>query len=141
MIRKELKEKAKEYAKSHALFYMSTKNKKIVTSAKEVALGYRTGFNAGYTDGYEVGKKNERDLQCGKNYLEKLEKENKALKEQIYEMKKMTFEEWKAENSHEIEDLADYFMRHDTEDYFVHDKYLEVYDKIESLCKAAFDRE
>ena len=54
---------------------------------------------------------------------------------------KKTFEEWKADNSHEIEDLADYFMRHDTEDYFVHDKYLEAYEKIELLCKAAFDRE
>lgn len=56
-------------------------------------------------------------------------------------MKKKTFEEWKADNSHEIEDLADYFMRHDTEDYFVHDKYLEAYEKIELLCKLAFDRE
>lgn len=46
MKKKELKEKAKEYAKSHALFYMSTKDKKIVTSAKEVEHGYRTGFNA-----------------------------------------------------------------------------------------------
>lgn len=57
MTKKELKEKAKEYAKSHALFYMSPKDKKIVTSAKEVEHGYRTGFNAGYTDGYETGKK------------------------------------------------------------------------------------
>lgn len=62
-------------------------------------------------------------------------------KGELCEMKKMTFEEWKAVNSHEIEDLADYFMRHDTENYFVHDKYLEAYDKIESLCKIAFDRE
>lgn len=52
-----------------------------------------------------------------------------------------SFEEWKAVNSGEIEDLADYFMRHDTEDYFVHDKYLEAYEKIELLCKLAFDRE
>lgn len=60
---------------------------------------------------------------------------------ELLEMKKKTFEEWKADNSHEIEDLADYFMRHDTEDYFVHDKYLEAYEKIELLCKLAFDRE
>lgn len=60
---------------------------------------------------------------------------------ELGEMKKKTFEEWKADNSHEIEDLADYFMMHDTEDYFVHDKYLEAYEKIELLCKAVFDRE
>lgn len=54
---------------------------------------------------------------------------------------RMTFNEWKAINSDKIEELADYFMRHDTEDYFVHDKYLEAYEKIESLCKLAFDRE
>lgn len=52
----------------------------------------------------------------------------------------MTFDEWKAVNSDKIEELADYFMRHDTEDYFVHGKYLEAYEKIESLCKTAFDR-
>lgn len=86
MTKKELKEKAKEYAKTHALFYMSTKDKKIVTSAKEVEHGYRTGFNAGYSDGYEAGKKNERELQCGKNFLERLVKENKALREKIYEV-------------------------------------------------------
>lgn len=52
----------------------------------------------------------------------------------------MTFDEWKAINSDKIEELADYFMVHDTEDYFVHDKYIEAYEKIESLCKIAFDR-
>lgn len=51
-----------------------------------------------------------------------------------------SFDEWKADNSGNIEELADYFMLHDTENYFVHDKYLEAYDKIESLCKLAFDR-
>ena len=56
-------------------------------------------------------------------------------------MKKKTFEEWKAINSDKIEELADYFIIHDTGDYFVHDKYLEAYEKIESLCKLAFDRE
>ena len=34
-------------------------------------------------------------------------------------MEKKTFEEWKAANCFEIEDLADYFMIHDTENYFV----------------------
>lgn len=53
----------------------------------------------------------------------------------------MTFDEWKAINSDKIEELVDYFIIHDTEDYFVHDKYLEAYNKIESLCKAAFNRE
>ena len=56
-------------------------------------------------------------------------------------MEKKTFEEWKAANCFEIEDLADYFIIHDTENYFVHEKYLEAYEKIESLCKLAFDRE
>lgn len=54
--------------------------------------------------------------------------------------KDKSFDEWKGDNCHEIEYLADYFMSHDTEDYFVHDKYLEAYEKIESLCKIAFDR-
>ena len=56
-------------------------------------------------------------------------------------MEKKTFEEWKAANCFEIEDLADYFIIHDTDNYFVHEKYLEAYEKIESLCKLAFDRE
>ena len=55
-------------------------------------------------------------------------------------MEKKTFEEWKAATCFEIEDLADYFMIHDTENYFVNEKYLEAYKKIESLCKLAFDR-
>ena len=79
----------------------------------------------GFKDGYEKGC---RFLEQCKN-------------NELWEMKKKTFEEWKADNSREIEDLADYFMRHDTEDYFVHDKYLEAYEKIELLCKLAFDRE
>ena len=54
--------------------------------------------------------------------------------------KDKSFEEWKADNSGSIEELADYFMCHDTEDYFVHDKYLEAYEKIESLCELAFNR-
>lgn len=52
-----------------------------------------------------------------------------------------SFDEWKADNSGNIEELADYFMMHDTENYFVHDKYLEAYEKIDLLCKLAFDRE
>lgn len=53
---------------------------------------------------------------------------------------RMTFNEWKAINSDKIEELADYFMAHDTEGYFIGDRYVEAYDKIESLCKLAFDR-
>lgn len=53
---------------------------------------------------------------------------------------KITFDEWKAINSDKVEELVDYFIIHDTEDYFVHDKYLEAYEKIELLCKSAFDR-
>ena len=65
----------------------------------------------------------------------------RAIDRKEKKMKKKTFEEWKAANSFEIEDLADYFIIHDTENYFVHEKYLEAYEKIESLCKLAFDRE
>ncbi len=46
----------------------------------------RVSFNAGFTAGYEVGKKNERELQCGKKHMEglrnrihSLEAENEAL--------------------------------------------------------------
>ena len=49
------------------------------------------------------------------------------------------FEEWKAINSNKIEELADYFMAHDSS-YFTGDKYKEAYEKIEILCKDAFNR-
>lgn len=49
------------------------------------------------------------------------------------------FEEWKAINSNKIEELADYFMAHDSS-YFTGDKYKEAYEKIEMLCKDAFNR-
>ena len=52
----------------------------------------------------------------------------------------MNFDEWRAINSSEIEELADYFMAHDTEGFFVHEKYMEAYEKIESLCRMAFER-
>lgn len=48
------------------------------------------------------------------------------------------FEEWKAINSAQIEELADYFMAHDIEKYFTGDKYKEAYKKIESLCELAY---
>jgi hypothetical protein len=47
------------------------------------------------------------------------------------------FEEWKADHAQEIEELADYFMAHDTEKYFTGDKYKEAYKKIEDLCASA----
>ena len=68
-------------------------------------------------------------------------KDSILFNEEQRKMEKKTFEEWKAANCFEIEDLADYFIIHDTENYFVHEKYLEAYEKIESLCKLAFDRE
>lgn len=47
---------------------------------------YIKAFKDGYSDGYEVGKKNERELQCGKKHIEglrerihSLEAENEAL--------------------------------------------------------------
>ena len=64
--------------------------KKVVTSKNEVEHAYRVGFNAGYTDGYEVGKKNERELQCGKNHLEKLAKENESLRKSALVWHKVT---------------------------------------------------
>lgn len=47
------------------------------------------------------------------------------------------FEEWKADHAQEIEELADYFMAHDTKKYFTGDKYNEAYKKIEDLCASA----
>ena len=50
------------------------------------------------------------------------------------------FEEWKAINSGKIEELADYFIAHDTEHFFTGGKYKEAYKKIETLCRIAFER-
>lgn len=50
------------------------------------------------------------------------------------------FDEWKAVNSSEIEELADYFLAHDSEGYFTCDKHKEAYEKIESLCRMAYER-
>jgi len=86
----ELKKKAGEYAEGHQRFYLSTDTKHIVSSKEEIVHAYRVGFNAGYTDGYEVGKKNERELQCGKNHLEKLAKENESLKKSALVWHKVT---------------------------------------------------
>lgn len=76
-----------------------------VVGAENVKVGmikaYKDGFNAGYSDGYETGKKNERELQCGKKYIESLEQricsleaenasfieENKKLRGQFLELK------------------------------------------------------
>ena len=58
-------------------------------------------YNAGFSDGYEIGKKNERKLQCGKKYIESLgqrihlletenasfREENKKLRQQFFELK------------------------------------------------------
>ena len=58
-------------------------------------------YNAGFSDGYEIGKKNERELQCGKKYIESLKQwihsletenasfreENKKLRQQFFELK------------------------------------------------------
>lgn len=55
-------------------------------------------------------------------------------------LKDKSFEEWKAANSGEIEELADYFMAHDTENHFTGERYKDAYAKIESLCYAAFTR-
>lgn len=91
MTKEEMKKKAKEYAKSHVCFYLSTSDTtKFVTSEDEVEHAYRVGFNAGYTDGYEVGKKNECELQCGKKHLENLAKENEALKKSALVWHKVT---------------------------------------------------
>ena len=55
-------------------------------------------------------------------------------------LKDKPFEEWKAANSGEIEELADYFMAHDTENFFTGERYNEAYGKIESLLYSAFTR-
>lgn len=56
------------------------------------------------------------------------------------EKQHISFDEWKAIKSGEIEELADYFMAHDSEGYFTGDKYNEAYRKIEELCRMAYER-
>ena len=43
-----------------------------------------------FNEGYEAGKKNERELQCGKKHLENLAKENEALKKSALVWHKVT---------------------------------------------------
>lgn len=105
MTKEELKKKAKEYSESHARIYITTSDiTKVVTSKDEVEHAYRVGFNAGYTDGYEVGKKNERELQCGKNHLEKLAKENESLKKSALVWHKVTCFDEPDENGYITDD-------------------------------------
>ena len=49
-------------------------------------------------------------------------KDSILFNEEQRKMEKKTFEEWKAANCFEIEDLADYFMIHDTENRICRDK-------------------
>lgn len=70
--------------------------------------------------GFEIICKENAELS---ERLRKTQEQLTKAKEYEREMQKgKSFEEWKAVNSGKIEELADYFMRHDTEDYFVHDK-------------------
>lgn len=54
---------------------------------EEIDQEIRAAYTSGYADGFEVGKKKERELQCGKNHLENLAKENEELKAQIKKLK------------------------------------------------------
>lgn len=74
-------EKAEEYIKTNHSHIMSSTMKSIYSKI------YLDGLAEGRKEGYEQGKNNERELQCGKkNYekdIAKLEKENAELKAQI----------------------------------------------------------
>lgn len=81
-------EKAEEKYQEHInkeSCYVSKPDEKIYTD------GFLDGLAEGRKDGYEQGKNNERELQCGKkNYekdISKLKKENAELKEQIDKIK------------------------------------------------------
>lgn len=60
-------------------------------SNEDMKQAYLDGLAEGRKEGYEQGKNNERELQCGKKNYEKdiarLEKENEQLKAQIEKMK------------------------------------------------------
>ena len=51
----------------------------------------------------------------------------------------LEFDKWTAEHSSHIEELADYFFEHDTENYFTGEKYEEAYEKIKALCRLAYE--
>lgn len=81
-------EKAEEYVKNIISIApkMYDGHKKIIMKES-----YLDGLAEGRKEGYEQGKNNERELQCGKKNYEKditrLEKENEQLKAQIEKMK------------------------------------------------------
>lgn len=100
MTDEEFEKKAKKYYSEYIEKFVRG-----IVGSENVKIGmikaYKDGFNAGYSDGYETGKKNERELQCGKKYIESLEQricsleaenasfieENKKLRGQFLELK------------------------------------------------------
>lgn len=68
MTEEELEKKAKEYE-------LETRD----MGTEEL----QEAYNAGFSDGYEIGKKNERKLQCGKKYIESLEQRIYSLEAKI----------------------------------------------------------
>lgn len=82
MTEEEIEKKAEEYALEYVC-----KNCEFCHELNPLCSSvenYIKAFKDGYSDGYEVGKKNERELQCGKNHLEKLAKENESLKKSAF---------------------------------------------------------
>lgn len=106
MTEEELEKKAKKYSFEKVCkecgysFSCSDKNS-LCSKLKNSLRIYQDGFNDGYSGGYEIGKKNERELQCGKKYIESLRQrihsletenasfreENKKLRQQFFELK------------------------------------------------------
>lgn len=100
MTEEEFEKKAKKYYSEYIEKFVRG-----IVGSENVKIGmikaYKDGFNAGYSDCYETGKKNERELQCGKKYIESLEQriyslgaentnfivENKKLRGQFFELK------------------------------------------------------
>lgn len=89
MTEEEFEKKAKKYYSEYIEKFVRG-----IVGSENVKIGmikaYKDGFNAGYSDGYETGKKNERELQCGKKHLENLAKENEALKKSALVWHKVT---------------------------------------------------
>lgn len=62
----------------------------MIITEKELNAMLESQHLLSFNEEYEAGKKNERELQCGKNHLENLAKENEALKKSALVWHKVT---------------------------------------------------
>ena len=81
---------------------------------------YIKAFKDGYSDGYEAGKKNEREWQCGKGHIESLQNLNERLETQIEKMKCcencVSYDDPYCDSDHE--NVCKYFHNGGTDDYW-----------------------